>query len=283
MRYTSNVIFYRSDGQILSLNQYPWGVLKVKGIDFPEYEVFKEKKGIGDGSFILGKRKDSRQVEITAMVKQVSEEEYRNQRFKAINFFDGAYNFNVEFQRFGKTRLLKSAELMSANFPSTWYQENPQLQLCLISPFSNLFYESAQTVNLGSMTKMWHNVRFYAPNHKLVFSSRKQSNDAIIEYEGTVPTYLNIEIQASGYIKGFQITVGENSAKINTVLNAGDTLRIDKYRVYKNDELIDYNDFSMSELLSIALNPGENYIKLSTDIGDSYTADIQFSTEYGGM
>lgn len=283
MRYQSNVTFYRSDGQILSLNQYPWVVLKVKGIDFPEYEVFKEKKGIGDGSFILGKRKDSRQVEVTAMVKQVSEEEYRNQRFKAINFFDGAYNFNVEFQRFGKTRLLKSAELMSSNFPSTWYQENPQLQLCLISPFSNLFFESEQTVNLGSMTKMWHNVRFYAANHKLVFSSRKQSNDAIIEYEGTVPTYLNITIQASGYIKGFQIAVGENSAKINTVLNAGDTLRIDKYRVYKNDELIDYNDFSMSELFSIALKPGDNYIKISTDVGDSYTADIQFSTEYGGM
>ncbi|MDO5015295.1 MAG: phage tail family protein [Clostridia bacterium] len=283
MRYQSNVTFYRSDGQILSLNQHPWAVLTVKGIDFPEYEVFTEKKGLGDGSFILGKRKESRQVELTAIVKQISEDEYRNQRFKAINFFDGSYTFNVEFQRLGKTRLLKSAELMSANFPSSWYQENPQLQLCFISPFSNLFFENAQTVNLGSTTKMWHNVRFYSPNHKLVFSSRKQTNDAIIKYEGTVPTYLNIAIQASGYVKGFKVTVCENSAKINTSLNAGDALRIDKYRVYKNDELIDYNDFSMSELLSIALKPGENYIQFSTDVGDSYTADIQFSTEYGGI
>lgn len=283
MKYKSKIICLRSDGKILNLSDKPWTVSSVQGIDFPDYELFTEKKGYGDGAFILGKRKEPRQIEIVALINSALEEEYKVNRTKALTFFNSNYTFDVEFQRFGKTRILRDAEIMSAHFPSTWYQKNPELQVCLLSPYSNLFRDSEQSLNLSNVKNNWHNVRWYTPEHSLVFSTREQSNRLKLDYDGSEPAHVNAEICATGYVKNIKLRVGDNIAKINVELRNGDNLKIDKFTVYKNNQILNYRNYSMSEIMSLTLNTGENLIEITTELGDAFDVKITYSAEYGGL
>lgn len=150
--------FTRDDGQTLQtgLSQskaenaseiQTFGLLSASGFEFPEYEVFTEAKGVGDGAFVTGKRVAPRAVEIHLKPWQKDPATIFSARKTLTTFFTPNHTYTINvitptgFTDAGtwtaetESLFLYDAELTAASWPTVQADEwNPEAVLQFIAP-----------------------------------------------------------------------------------------------------------------------------------------------------
>lgn len=108
----------RSDNKTFILGTGTWRILSkngLQGIDFPNFSVYSDKNGVGDGALLSGKRIDDRDVQI----KCQSVDPKANQviREATIAFFNPKYTFKLFITYQGITKWIEG-ELQGFSCPS---------------------------------------------------------------------------------------------------------------------------------------------------------------------
>ena len=85
----------RSDNKSFLLGTGTWRILSngLKGIDFPNFSVYSDKNGVGDGALLSGKRIDDRDVQITC--KSVDPSANQPIREATMAFFNPKFTFKL--------------------------------------------------------------------------------------------------------------------------------------------------------------------------------------------
>ena len=107
----------RSDGKSFILGTGAWRILSdgLKGIDFPNFSVYSDKNGVGDGALLSGKRIDDRDVQITCKSVDPSANQpireatmaFFNPKFTFKLFHAGQRLFSFFFGEFSKLRIAR--------------------------------------------------------------------------------------------------------------------------------------------------------------------------------
>lgn len=107
----------RSDGKNFILGTGAWRILSdgLKGIDFPNFSVYSDKNGVGDGALLSGKRIDDRDVQVKC--KSTDPSANAGIREATISFFNPKYSFRVYITYQGVTKWIEG-ELQGFSCPS---------------------------------------------------------------------------------------------------------------------------------------------------------------------
>ncbi len=278
--YSITVI--RSDGFYFNYNSDTIKVLAVEGADFPEIEVSKEAKGFGHGDIITGIRKKSRELSITATLKNLKT--YTQDRQKIIGFHNSNYRYDVEITYLGITRIAKDCVLSEAHYPTARKYDNPTLSLMFTSPEADLFADSTDKTSFVTSSPLWHVTRHYAAGEKLAFGEIVKTTQKVINYLGSEPAPVTIEIEATGLVNEIDFKINNAKTKIATVLNNADTLIIDTgaRTVRKNGTEVPLSEYNPRDLANMVLNYGDNIVEVKSD-STAYTATVNYVGRYGGI
>lgn len=107
----------RSDGKSFILGTGAWRILSdgLKGIDFPNFSVYSDKNGVGDGALLSGKRIDDRDVQIKC--KSIDPSANATIRDATIAFFNPKHSFKIYITYQGVTKWIEG-ELQGFSCPS---------------------------------------------------------------------------------------------------------------------------------------------------------------------
>lgn len=279
-----NIAVRRSDGYFFQYESEKWAILSVEGADFTKIEVFKEPRGFGNGDIITGKRKLSREVEITVAARNI--EEYPLIRDEIMAFHNSNYTFDLAITYQGRTLNLKEAEITDIIYPTERYGRNAILNVSFLSPYSDLFADNINTTDFSSIKALWHDTRVYEMSSgKLAFGEMVRTTEKVIYYPGSEPASPVITITATGYVPGIIIEIGELKTEIRTNLYKGDILKIDceKKTVYKNNIKISMNQYDVWSLAELKIGYGDNIVKIYNDKSSAFHSEVSFVGRYGGL
>lgn len=279
-----NIAVRRSDGYFFQYESEKWAILSVEGADFTKIEVFKEPRGFGNGDIITGKRKLSREVEITVAARNI--EEYPLIRDEIMAFHNSNYTFDLAITYQGRTLNLKEAEITDIIYPTERYGRNAILNVSFLSPYSDLFADNINTTDFSSIKALWHDTRVYEMSAgKLAFGEMVRTTEKVIYYPGSEPASPVITITATGYVPGIIIEIGELKTEIRTNLYKGDILKIDceKKTVYKNNIKISMNQYDVWSLAELKIGYGDNIVKIYNDKSSAFHSEVSFVGRYGGL
>lgn len=147
------ITFIRDDGETLrtglntDVSPATFGLISASGFEFPEYEVFTEAKGVGDGAFVTGKRVAPRAVEIHLKPWEEDPETIFTARKTLTAFFLPSHTYTIKVETpkgftntanwtaDTETLYLNDAELTAASWPTVQAGEwNPEAVLQFIAP-----------------------------------------------------------------------------------------------------------------------------------------------------
>lgn len=279
-----NIAVRRSDGYFFQYESEKWAILSVEGADFTKIEVFKEPRGFGNGDIITGKRKLSREVEITVAARNI--EEYPLIRDEIMAFHNSNYTFDLAITYQGRTLNLKEAEITDIIYPTERYGRNVILNVSFLSPYSDLFADNLNTTDFSSTKALWHDTRvFEMRGGKLAFGEMVRTTEKVIYYPGSESASPVITITATGYVPGITIEIGEQKTEIRTNLYKGDVLKIDceKKTIYKNNIKISMNQYDVWTLAELKIGYGDNIVKIYNDKSSAFHSEVSFVGRYGGL
>lgn len=276
----------RSDGQVFNYHDEDWGLISLEGVDFPTIEIFKSNRGYGNGSIITGKRKASRQIEITAQEqnKLVNDVD----RARAIGFHNSNYTFDLYITYMGVTRIAKECQLESASLPNENVYRRLNLTVSYLHPESDLLGEGNESTNFTDTDALWHVTRAYAPDGgTLAFGVINHTTSKVINYLGSEDTYIKAIIEAKGLVEGVNIKINDIAVHVTVTLEEGDTLEVDseKKTVKLNGADVSPSLYTGETLPRLILTYGDNVVTVEADDpgNTAYNADVIYTGRYGGL
>lgn len=284
MSKTVSLKAIRSDGNVFEYEDSTWGILSLQGIDFTKISISKEARAFGHGDIITGRRKEARDIEISAKMRNSNN--YENERQRVIAFHNSNYTFKLVIEYLGVVRIAKDCVITAVSYPSINVYRNPSLTVMFMSPNADLFANSTDTTSFISRRPMWHDTRVYkGSNGRLAFGEIVKTTDRVINYLGSEPTPIKVIITADGYVNGINITLGANKLTVNETLNKGDVLIVDGVRrvVTKNNQLIPFSKYDANILFRLNLEYGDNTVKVDSGDNMAFTANIEYEGRYGGI
>lgn len=277
----------RSDGQVFEYEGEDWKITSLKGIDFPQFEIFQSNRGYGNGSIITGKRKAARNIDIVA--RERSSENNVMDRSLALGFHNSNYTFDIYLTYMGITRIAKGCQLQGAKCPSGNVYKALKLTVSYLHPESDLLGENSESTNFTAVDPLWHVTRAYAPGGgKLTFGVINHTTTKVINYLGSEDTYIRVTLEAFGLVQGVTVSAGETSVTVNVTLGTGDTLEIDseKKTVRLNGADVAPANYDGESLPKLILTYGDNVVtvKDAADEGNTaFDADVTYTGRYGGL
>lgn len=187
----------------------------------------------------------------------------------------------------GQTRIAKDCEIEGAKCPSGNIYENQELTVSYLSPEADLFADSETTTNFVKNTPMWHWTRAYPPGGSLAFGVMEHAVDKTIEYLGSEPAPLYIEVTAHGAVPGIVASNRGIEVNVNVDLVEGDILVIDVQNraVTKNGTLVAENQYDYIKLPDLQLQFGDNDVTVRCKDEDNIAFDsvVSYTGRYGGL
>ena len=282
-RYDVRIL--RSDGESFSYETDDFGIISVKGADFPEMEISKQPKGFGHGEIITGMRKRGREIEITAALWSLSKS-YDANRASVIGFHNANYTFDVMITYLGVTRIAKDCVISAASYPTERYKVNPLLTISYLSPNADLYALNSDITSFTSISPLWHVTRQYeGTGGKLAFGALTKTTEKTVNYLGSEPAPIVVTVKAAGYVNGIDVAAGDKTMRVATKLYAGDTLVIDgeERLVTKNGVPVPQSDYDTWQLFGINITYGDNTVRVSSGDNTAFTAEISYVGRYGGL
>lgn len=275
----------RSDGLIFNYENDEWALISVKGIDFAAMEVFREPKGLGHGDIITGKRRQSREIEVTLALREYKEDVYRLNREQAIGFHNNNYTFQLEIGYHGEQKIAKDCVIKAASYPSERYRKNPIMTILFLSPEADLFAANTDSVSFISTTPIWHVTRAYEEaSGTLAFGALEKAEEKVVNYLGSEQAPIIITVKATGYVDGLTVGIGSKMVDVMTKLYASDVLVIDtgERLITKNGVPVPMTEYDAMALMELVLTYGDNMVKVLSS-STAFSAEVDFVGRYGGL
>jgi hypothetical protein len=287
---TVNVYVKRSDGRLFYFNDDDWGIPSdgLSGIDNAGFEVFTEKRGFGDGDIVTGIRATSREVEITARTRSLSNLE--SLRYKAINFFNHTYTYKLYFVYMGQTRWI-SARLNAFSCPSENVNRPFELKAQFLCPDAYLQGTESYTEEYSDEVDDFFFPLVLLDDGNDLVSHYSGVTTKPIYYAGTSATPLTITVLFASANNGLIVNVynakGEHaSITIDYTFTSGDYLVITPKEIVLNGSVLSpqYYINDINDLQLLYLYFGDNSINLEDQDGNQYfSAQYSWSARYMGM
>lgn len=275
----------RSDGQVFEYEGSDWGITSLEGLDFPKFEISKADRGYGNGSIITGKRKEARDIDIVA--KEKNKANNVKDRPLALGFHNSNFTFDLYVTYMGVTRIAKGCELQGSKCPSGNVYDALTLTVSYLHPDSDLLGESSDSTNFTATNPMWHVTRAYPPGGALVFGVINHATSKVINYLGSEDTFIHVRLEATGFVEGVNVGVGEQLVHIDCTLGSGDILELDSETksIKVNGADLAPATYDGEVLPHLILTYGDNVVTVKADDegNTAFDADVTYVGRYGGI
>ena len=258
----------RDDGKEFLIDETSWGALKIDGIAAFEYEIFSEKKAVGDGNIITGRRVPARDLQITANVMNTAQNDIL--RSDAVSFFNPKYSYKVYVSYMGTSHWI-SGELAGFKCEAQ-YIWNPQeitVTFLCADPYWNSLDDFGQ--DIASETARWGFPYMDNPTYGVLVSTYNFSREVVFDYDGDVPGYFTAELTADDAVVNPKVIKDGVYIRILDTMQKNDKIIIDfeHARVTKNGANILSKIDRSSSFTKIQMYPGMNRISYEADSGDN--------------
>lgn len=265
------VIFTRSDGRTLQVDDELLGVTALEGVGKPTLEIYTEKRASGSGDVVTGKRLGSRLITVRASARVHG----INARIRDMvgGFFHSQYTYEAEFHYDGVTRSAVDCELKALELPTGNVHSNFRFSVSLLCPSGYLQGGGLNGQNINAVR-----AAFGFPYVSLVgvgFNTGVYmfSQDVSIVNDGASPTDMRVVMTVRGDVENPSIykNDGESYIRVLETLYEGDKLEIDvaNRSVRLNGKNIINKVDRYSDFRGMQLGIGESRIGFAADRGDN--------------
>lgn len=278
------VTFTRSDGLVFAIDDKTLGITELDGLGKPTIEVFTEKRAIGSGDVVTGKRLASRLVTIKASgrVHGINPQ----LRTVASSFFSHLYTYDVEFQYDGIVRKVVECELKAIDIPTENIHKPFRMTVSVLAPDGYLQGGGMNGQNLNEVRS-----GFGFPFVSLVergfnYGTFLYSKKAEIVNDGVSPTFARVVMTSRGEVVNPKFTHGDSYIRVMTTLNEGDILIIDteKRTVTLNGKNAITLVEKRSNFQGMTLEVGASEIGFDADEGDTLLdVSVYWAKRYEAM
>ena len=266
----------RSDQKTFVLGTGAWRILSkgLQGIDFPNFSVYSDKNGVGDGALLSGKRIDDRDIQIKC--RSVDPKSNQVIRETTLSFFSPKYSYKIYITYQGITKWIEG-ELEALSCPSEniyrpmeltvkFYCKDPLLKSVVD------FGKDISSIKGGFGFPYIECVtEKVIPCYASIYS---YNHEVVINNDGDAMTYPRVTINFTGHAVNPKIYKDNYYVRILGTFSEGDIVLIDfeNCTIRKNGtNWIQYIDRS-STFTQMGLELGDNKIGFSADDGDGNMA-----------
>lgn len=265
----------RSDGRSFILGTGSWRILSdgLQGIDFPNFSVYPEKNGAGDGSLLSGKRIDDRDIQVKC--KSIDPKVNAAVREATISFFNPKYSFQLYITYQGVTKWI-GGELQGFSCPS----ENIHRPMTLTVRF---YCKDAMLKSVDDFGKDIASISAgfgfpYIETHldddpviPAYADLYNYNHEVVIENDGDAMTYPRVTINIRGSVLNPKVYKDDFYVRILGQFQDGDVVDIDfeNCTIRKNGVNWIQNIDRSSTFTEMGLNLGDSKVGFTADDGDS--------------
>lgn len=266
----------RSDQKTFVLGTGAWRILSkgLQGIDFPNFSVYSDKNGVGDGALLSGKRIDDRDIQIKC--RSVDPKSNQVIRETTLSFFSPKYSYKLYITYQGITKWIEG-ELEALSCPSEniyrpmeltvkFYCKDPLLKS--VDDFGKDIASIKGGFGFPYIECVTEKV---IPCYASIYS---YNHEVVINNDGDAMTYPRVTINFTGHAVNPKIYKDNYYVRILGTFSEGDIVLIDfeNCTIRKNGtNCIQYIDRS-STFTQMGLELGDNKIGFSADDGDGNMA-----------
>lgn len=260
--------FVRDDKKEFIIDGSLWGITSLDGIAVLDFDIFSEKKGVGYGERVTGKRVGSRDIVVKAKTKSSK----INDVFRdlAVSFFLPTHSYDLFLTYLGKERWI-SGEIEKFKCPSknVYLPIEVQINMFCADPCWKSIDEFGK--NIASETPMFSFPYIEDGVHGVNASISNFAQEVQLYNDGDVETYCTAVISAKGNVTNPSITVGGKFIRIKDTMEEGDIIVIDieNAKVYKNETNIITKVDRQSTFVGMQLAVGTNTISFDADNGSN--------------
>lgn len=265
----------RNDGSSFVLGTGAWRILSdgLKGIDFPNFSVYSDKNGVGDGALLSGKRIDDRDIQVKCRSTDAAAN--ASVRDGTISFFNPKYSFRLYITYQGVTKWI-DGELQGFSCPSEnihrpmtltvkFYCKDPMLKSV------DDFGKDIASISAGFGFPYIECADPVIPAYADIYS---YNHEVVIKNDGDAMTYPRVTINFNGSALNPKIYKNNYYVRILGRFYDGDVVDIDfeNCTIRKNGvNWIQHIDRS-STFTEMGLNLGDSKIGFAADDGDGNMA-----------
>lgn len=223
-----SVVFTRSDGAVLAIDDTLLGLTGLDGIGSSCVEIFSEKRAVGPGDVITGKRVTSRLITIKASARVHG----RNEQLRTVlsAFFNSMHTYDAVFCYDGISRTAEACELKVLDIPTGNIYAPLKWSLSLLCPGGYLQGEGLNGQNInevrGGFGFPYVSLVGYGFNTGVFLFAR----EVPVQNDGAAPSYLRAVLTCRGPVKNPKLIKDEAFIRILTTLEKGDVLEIDTFQ-----------------------------------------------------
>lgn len=281
-----HVFFTRSDGKEFQVNDMPMGVKKLKGFDAPSVEIYTEKKAVGDGDVVTGKRIASRLLEVGASSRVLGMNE--QMRHIASAFFNPVYTYDVKCTYGNFTRTARNCELKAIALPMENLYKRFEFSVSLLAPDGYLEGDGIYGKDINAVTARlgWPWVSLKSVG--FLYSKYDFSRTIEVENDGDAPSFIRAVFTVSGTdtVENPTLVKDDSFVRIKTTLQAGDVLEINtETRVVRlnGENALNLVD-KASYWQGMVMNTGENTFGFAADTHENQlSVRIYYAKRFYGM
>lgn len=278
------ISFLRSDGQSFVIDGSTFDITHIDGIGAPRVEIFTEKKAVGDGDIVTGRRVAARTINIELSNRLIGLN--RQMRSLAGAFFNPRYDFDVTIQYDSVERTAPGCRIKSIDMPTENIHKKLRLYLTFFCPDAYLLGEGLRGANINKVTP-----RFGFPFVSLVgigfnYAVFDFTTNISIQNNGDAPTYVKAVFTAKGMVTNPKLIKDGAQIKILANLTAGDVLEIDTEQntvTLNGANAVNLVD-KTSDFAAMELAIGDNTIGFGADSGDNLLdVSLFYAKRYQGV
>lgn len=282
-RKTVLVKFIRSDNRIFIIDGTDWHLTSLKGLDFPDVDIYTEKKAVGNGSVVTGKRINDRTVTVGAKSLNIARNEIM--RAQAEAFFNPLYNYRCYYTYQGTAKWIEAdLEAFSCPQENVYKPIKLTVQMYSKNPFLRSIDEFGK--DIASISPMFGFPYIQTRHIAIKASVFNFAKEVLIDNDGSVETYCRAVIKASDEVVNPKLLKDGKYLRILDVMQNGDIYEVDfaNYTVYKNGENAITKVDKLSSFTQMQLQVGKNKVSFDADNGDNnMSVTLYFNKLYMGM
>ena len=262
-----------------------WNIISkgLKGIDFPNFNLYTEPSAITDGSVVTGSQAPSRNITITAY--NTNQKYNETDRAVALKFFNPKNTYKIYIHYQNVTRWIKG-RISALSVPSQNIHRRLELKVMFFceNPYLRSVNEFAKDVK--GITSGWAFPFIQTSSIKVIPAIFNFSNEVFLANNGDVPANFRAVLNFTGNVINPYIQKGNVLFKLNKSFINGDNLIIDfeNHKVELNgSNAMKYVD-KISSFEDMKIDVNGSVIEVNSTSGDTYmSCVIYYNQLYGGM
>lgn len=277
------LVFARSDGKTLTVNDTVWGLTGARGLDKPSISVFTQEAAIGDGDLVTGSRVGKRELDFTLKARSSALNEVL--RRATTSFFTLGRTYDVFVYRDGSTRYAPACVLDSLEIPTERKAIPITANIGMICPDGYFHSADSFSENIAGLVGRCGYPFISLASTGRIYGTFAFASTVYLDNDGDAEAYCKAVFTARGAVTNPKLIAGSGYVRVLCTMQAGDVLIIDG-----KTKGVTLNGANASNLLDressfdgIVFAIGTNAVGFSADVGSNVLdVYIYFNKRYMG-